>query len=65
MILKCKMCGGDIEITENKTIGLCLYCGCPMTFPKLDDDQKVAMFNRGNQYRRMGDFDRALSVYEM
>ncbi len=64
MILKCKMCGGDIEITENKTIGLCLYCGCPMTFPKLDDDQKVAMFNRGNQYRRMGDFDRALSVYE-
>ena len=64
MILKCKICGGDIEATEDKSFGTCLYCGCAMTFPKLDDEQRAVMFNRGNQYRRMGEFDRAVSVYE-
>lgn len=64
MILKCKICGGDIDATEDKSFGTCLYCGCAMTFPKLDDEQRAVMFNRGNQYRRMGEFDRAVSVYE-
>ena len=64
MILKCKICGGDIELTEDRTFGTCMYCGCAMTFPKLDDEQRANMFNRGNQFRRMGDFDRAVSVYE-
>lgn len=64
MVLKCKICGGDIEVTDDKTVGICLYCGCAITFPKLDDEQRAMMFNRGNQYRRMGDFDRAVSVYE-
>ena len=35
-----------------------------MTLPKIDDEQRASMFNRGNQYRRMGEFDRAVSVYE-
>ena len=35
-----------------------------MTFPKLDDDQRAAAFNRGNYFRRIGEFDKALSVYE-
>ena len=64
MILKCKICGGDIDVTEEKSFGTCLYCGCAMTFPKLNDEQRTVMFNRGNQYRRMGEFDRAVSVYE-
>lgn len=64
MILKCKICGGDIDVIEDKSFGTCLYCGCAMTFPKLDDEQRAVMFNRGNQYRRMGEFDRAVSAYE-
>lgn len=63
-ILKCKMCGGDVEIAADKTFGTCEYCGCSMTFPKIDDDQKAAMFNRGNHFRRIGEFDKALAVYE-
>lgn len=35
-----------------------------MTFPKLDDDQRAAAFNRGNYFRRIGEFDKALAVYE-
>ncbi len=63
-ILKCKMCGGDIELSQDKTFGTCEFCGSIMTFPKVDDEQRAAMFNRGNHFRRIGEFDKALAVYE-
>lgn len=63
-IIKCKACGGDIELTADKTFGTCEFCGSTMTLPKIDDDQRAAAFNRGNHFRRIGEFDKALSVYE-
>ncbi|MBR6040378.1 MAG: TIR domain-containing protein [Clostridia bacterium] len=63
-ILKCKMCGGDIELSADKTFGTCDSCGSTMTFPKVDDEQRANMFNRGNHFRRTGEFDKALAVYE-
>ena len=63
-IIKCKMCGGDIEISPDKTFGTCEYCGSTMTLPKVDDEQRAAAFNRGNHFRRSGEFDKALAVYE-
>ena len=63
-IIKCKMCGGDIELNEEKTFGTCEYCGSVMTLPKVSDDQRAARFNRGNHFRRIGEFDKALAVYE-
>ena len=63
-IIKCKMCGGDMEISADKTFGTCEYCGNTMTLPKIDDDQRAAAFNRGNHFRRIGEFDKALQVYE-
>jgi len=63
-ILKCKMCGGDMEISADKTVAMCDYCGSTMTIPKIDDDQRAAAFNRGNHFRRSGEFDKALAVYE-
>ena len=63
-IIKCKMCGGDIELSADMTFGTCNYCGSVMTLPKLDDEQRAARFNRGNQFRRIGEFDKALAVYE-
>ena len=63
-ILKCKMCGGDIELSADKTFGTCDSCGSTMTFPKVDDEQRANMFNRGNHFRRQGEFDKALAVYE-
>lgn len=63
-ILKCKMCGGDIELSPDKTFGTCDSCGSTMTFPKVDDEQRANMFNRGNHFRRTGEFDKALAVYE-
>ena len=63
-ILKCKMCGGDVELLDDRSVGMCQHCGCTMTFPKIDDEQRAAAFNRGNHFRRIGEFDKALAVYE-
>ena len=63
-IIKCKMCGGDIVLNEEKTFGTCEYCGSTMTLPKVSDEQRAARFNRGNHFRRQGEFDKALAVYE-
>lgn len=63
-IIKCKMCGGNVELSPEKTFGTCEFCGSTMTFPKVDDDQRATAFNRGNHFRRIGEFDKALAVYE-
>ena len=63
-IIKCKMCGGDMELSPDKSFGTCEYCGSTMTLPKVDDEQRAAAFNRGNHFRRLGEFDKALTVYE-
>ena len=63
-IIKCKMCGGDIEISADKTFGTCEYCGSTMTLPKTGDDQRLSLFNRGTHLRRNGEFDKAAAIYE-
>ena len=63
-IMKCKMCGGDIEISADKTFGTCEYCGSTMTLPKTDDEQRLSLFNRGTHLRRNGEFDKAAAIYE-
>ncbi len=63
-VIKCKMCGGDIDLSSDKTFGTCEYCGSTMTFPKIDSEQRAVAFNRGNHFRRLGEFDKALAIYE-
>lgn len=63
-ILKCKMCGGDIEVSQDMTVGTCLYCGSTMTLPRIDSEKKARLFNRANQYRLNCEFDKALDAYK-
>ncbi len=63
-ILKCKMCGGDIEVSQDMIVGTCLYCGSTMTLPRIDSDKKVRLFNRANKYRLNCEFDKALDAYK-
>jgi len=58
------MCGGDIELSSDKTIGVCDSCGCNTTLLRIDDEQKVGLFNRGNTLRMRGEFDKAAAVFE-
>ncbi len=64
MIIKCKMCGGDIEFTPGATYGTCEYCGSTSTIPQADDEQKLNRYNRANHFRQQCEFDKALNAYE-
>ena len=62
--LKCKMCGGDIEIQEGATVAKCRYCGSLMTLPKIDTDKKARLFNKANEYRQNNEFDKSYDAYK-
>ena len=64
MILKCKMCGGDILFTPGDTYGRCDSCDSICTIPKAEDEQKLNLYNRANHFRRQCEFDKALAAYE-
>ncbi len=63
-LIACKNCGDNIAVEEGKTYAVCESCGSTMTLPKIADSQTAAHFNRGNEFRRRGDFDKALEIYE-
>ena len=63
MIIKCKMCGGDIEISQDMTVGTCRYCGSTMTLPRIESEKKARLFNRANEYRLNNEFDKAYDAY--
>ena len=62
-VLKCKMCGGDIEVSQDMTVGTCLFCGSTMTLPRIESEKKARLFNRANQYRLNNEFDKAYDAY--
>ena len=64
MIIKCKMCGGDIRFNQGDTSGTCDYCGSTSTIPRVDDEQRLNRFNRANHFRRQGEFDKAIAAYD-
>lgn len=63
-ILKCKMCGGDLNVTEGMKIVECDFCGTTQTVPNADDEKKTNLFNRANRLRIASEFDRAAGIYE-
>lgn len=63
-IIKCKMCGGDLEVTPDTTVAECEYCGTKQTLPRLDDDRKANLYDRANHFRRNNEFDKAAGIYE-
>lgn len=63
-ILKCKMCGGDLEVMEDMTVAECEYCGTKQTVPIVDDEKKIKLFERANRLRSNCEFDKAAGVYE-
>lgn len=63
-VIKCKMCGGDLELNEGMTIAECEYCGTKQTVPNMDSEKKCTMFSRANRLRLANEFDKAAGVYE-
>ncbi len=63
-VLKCKMCGGALEIGSNESVATCEYCGSVQTLPKDNNDVIANLFNRANNLRIKSEFDKAAEVYE-
>ncbi len=63
-ILKCKMCGGNLEVIEGTTVCECDSCGTTQTVPTVDNEKKITLFTRANRLRSTCEFDKAAGVYE-
>ena len=63
-VFECKVCGGDIIAEDGATVGKCRNCGRTSTIPSVDDEQRAALYNRGNHFRMRGEYDRALGTFE-
>ena len=64
MIIKCKMCGGSLEVQEGATTCTCDYCGTQQTIPSARDEGIQTLFNRANVLRMKAEFDKAEEIYE-
>ncbi len=63
-VLKCKMCGGTLEINEDMSVCECEYCGTQQTVTTSKDENMQALFNRANILRMKSEFDKAEQLYE-
>lgn len=63
-IIKCKMCGGELNFSEGVTVAMCEYCGSKQTIPNRDNEKKLTLFARADRLRRACEFDKAAGVYE-
>lgn len=63
-VIKCKMCGGDLNLVEGASTAECEYCGSVQTVPKVDDEKKLTLFARANRLRAACEFDKAAGIYE-
>lgn len=61
---KCKMCGGNLSISDDVKITECEYCGTEQTIPSVKDENLQGLFNRANVLRMKSEFDRAEEIYE-
>ena len=64
MLLKCKICGGDLEIKENSNVTVCKYCGTEQALPKIDNESIRNQYERATHYRKNNEYDKAIAIYE-
>lgn len=63
-IIKCKMCGGNLNLIEGASTAECEFCGSIQTIPNLDDEKKLIQFERAERLRKQCEFDKASGIYE-
>lgn len=64
VLLRCKMCGGRLEVEHGQTVVECEYCGSVQTVPTADNEKKMTLFSRANRLRASCEFDKAAGLYE-
>ena len=64
IVYKCKMCNGNLDMSEWRRLVKCGYCDTFQSVPSLIDENKAEMVNRANRFRQSGDFDKAKAIFE-
>lgn len=64
MVLKCKICGGDVSVQENSKVAICEYCGKQQVLPNLQSETKTRLYERANHFRTSKEYEKALALYE-
>lgn len=64
MFYKCKMCGGDLEISGQEKTATCPFCGTNQTLPSTDEEKTVQLYNRATYLLSKNEYDRASGIYE-
>ncbi len=62
-LLKCKMCGNNLDIPEGSTVCECNFCKTKQTLPRLDNAQTLTMLSRATLFRQRCEFDKAEKIY--
>lgn len=62
-VLKCIVCGGELEVNADMSVGVCKYCDSTITIPK-GLDRKGQLYNRAVFLRQNNEFDKAEDTYE-
>ncbi len=64
MIYKCKMCGGELDITGKENVCECPFCGVTQTIPNVDEEKTLQLYNRATLLLKTFEFDKASLIYE-
>lgn len=62
-VIKCPVCGGELDLNDDATIGKCRYCDSTIAVPK-NFEKKQNLYNRATFYRQSNEYDKAIVVYE-
>ena len=62
-VLKCTVCGGELDVNADLSVGVCKFCDSIITIPK-ELDRKGNLYNRAIFLRQNNEFDKALATYE-
>ena len=64
MVLKCKICGGALEMDKIQRIITCPYCGVQQTLPNTENEKIANLYDRANHFLRNNDYDKAQALFE-
>ena len=62
-VLKCPVCGGELDVNADLSVGVCKFCESVITIPK-ELDRKGNLYNRAVFLRQNNEFDKAMETYE-
>lgn len=63
-VFHCKMCGGNLEVTEGMKICKCGYCDSFQTIPDISSKRKEQLFQKAHDFRFRCEFDKAEMIYD-